>query len=90
MRQAEFDGLFSTALRTLERPGRTRLVMTLEAAPGRAEAVRDLTDRETECCSFFSFILTEQAGLLLLEVAVPLAHVDVLDAIVARVSGLVR
>lgn len=91
MRVAEFDGLFRAALRTVDRPDPTRLVMTFEPALGRAESVRDLTRRETECCSFFTFTLAEHDELVLLEVAVPSAHVDVLDAIAeraARVSGL--
>jgi hypothetical protein len=91
MRVDEFDGLFATALRALDRPHPMRLVMTLQPAPGRAETVRDLTRRETECCSFFTFAVTEQDGGLLLDVAVPPAHVETLDAIAeraARVSGL--
>jgi len=53
--------------------------------------VRDLARRETECCSFFTITVTEQDRLLLLDVAVPPTHVDVLDAVAeraARVSGL--
>ncbi len=91
MRVAEFDGLFRAALRRLDQPDQTRLVLTLEAAPGRAENVRDLARRETECCSFFTITVTEQDRLLLLDVAVPPTHVDVLDAVAeraARVSGL--
>jgi hypothetical protein len=90
-RVAEFDALYRAALRRLERPCPTRLVLSLEPGPGRVEEVRDLTRRETECCSFFTFALTELDALLQLEVAVPTAHIDVLDAIVeriARVSGL--
>ncbi len=89
-RLAEFDGLFREALRTMERPDSTRLVLTLESAPGRARTLRDLTGRETECCSFFTFSLTELDSLRL-EVNVPPAHVDVLDAIAeraARAAGL--
>ncbi len=53
--------------------------------------MRDLTRRETQCCSFFTFTLTGHDDLLFLEVAVPSAHADVLDGIAeraARVSGL--
>lgn len=58
-------------------------MLRLEPAPGRAEAVRDLTRRESECCSFFTFTLTE-LEVLHLEVTVPPAHVGVLDAIAER------
>lgn len=86
MRLAEFDTLFRLALRTVDRTGRTRLVLGLESAPGREAAVLDLTRREAECCSFFSFTLTDRGDLLLLEVAVPPAHVDVLAAVAERVA----
>lgn len=92
MRVAEFDDLFAAALLAVERPQPTRLLMTLQPAPGRAELVQDLTRREAECCSFFTFTVTEHGGRLLLDVAVPAAHVETLDAIeqqAARVRGLV-
>lgn len=91
IRVAEFDGLFRSALCGLDRPDQTRLVLILERAPGRAENVRDLARRETECCSFFTITVAGQDRLLLLEVVVPPTHVDVLDAVAeraARVSGL--
>ncbi|MEP6598955.1 MAG: hypothetical protein ABJB98_05840 [Actinomycetota bacterium] len=84
LRLAEFDSLFRAALRKLERPARTRLVLTLEAVPGRAESVRDLIRRESECCSFFTFSLLERDGAVLLDVCVSAGHVDVLDAIAER------
>jgi len=86
MRVAEFDALFRAASRTVDRPEPTRLVLGLEPAPGRAETVRDLTRRETECCSFFEFTVIEHQGRLRLEVVVPSAHVDVLTAIAERVT----
>ncbi|MBA2638884.1 MAG: hypothetical protein H0U77_02570 [Nocardioidaceae bacterium] len=92
VRVAEFDDLFRAALRTTERCGPTRLVLTFASAPGRVEMVRDLTEREAECCSFLTFALAEHADLLLLEVIVSSPHIDVLDAIAERalrVSGLV-
>ena len=91
MRVSEFDDLFRAALRSLERSELTRLALTLASAPDRVETVRDLTRRETECCSFFTFRLTEQPDLLLPQITVPPAHVDTLDAVAeraARVSGL--
>jgi len=90
MRVAEFHRLFAEALRDLDRPEPSRLLLSLEQAPGRADTVRELTRRESACCSFFVFILREQDGLLL-EVAVPPAHVAVLDGVAelaTRASGL--
>ena len=87
MRVAEFDDLFRAALRTVDRPGRTHVVLGLDPAPGRADLVRALTRRETECCSFFEFTVVEQDGRLLLEVSVPPTHADVLDAIADRAAA---
>lgn len=89
VRTAEFDDLFRTALRDIERRSPTRLLLTLEPAPGRAQSVRDLTGRETECCSFFTFELTEHDDRLVLEVSVPPAYADVLDATVERAHSAV-
>ena len=49
LRAAEFDTLFATALRSVHRGSRTELALTLTAAPGRAELVRDLIRRESAC-----------------------------------------
>lgn len=91
LRQAEFDDLFRSVLRSVDRSSPTRLVLSLEAAPGQVEAVRDLIGRESACCSFFTLDLTEHDGQLVLEVVVPPAHVDVLNNITeqaVRVRGL--
>ena len=87
LRLAEFDALFATALRRVDRPAPTRLTLTLAAAPGRTEAVRDLAARETACCSFFTFDLTA-GDPLRLDVSVPAAHRSVLDALAARAAQL--
>ena len=86
LRLAEFDDLFRSQLRAIERVDPTRLVLVLDQAPRTAEALHDLTRRETECCSFFTFTLTEHDNLLRLEVAVPLAHVHGLQSIAARAA----
>jgi hypothetical protein len=86
LRVAEFDALFSHVL-SMKRPEPPRLDLVL---PRDAEATaRDLAAGETECCSFFSFEF-ETAGdgvLMLMHIAVPPQHVEVLDAIVARVES---
>ena len=81
LRIAEFDALFATA-QTLDRPEATRLILSLDA-PGAT--VRDLTARESECCSFFDFTVADRPGGVHLTIAVPPAHIDVLDALAARV-----
>ncbi len=85
LRAAEFDELFATAVLAVHRSSPTALALTLAAAPGRAALVRDLTRRETECCSFFTFRL-EDGDPLRLQVTVPEAHTDVLDALAERAS----
>ena len=63
MRLKEFDDLFATSLRGLSRVSPTVLRWSLD--PAVEEGARDLTARETECCSFFSFIFSSP-GLLAL------------------------
>jgi hypothetical protein len=95
LRAAEFDDLFATALRAVQRPAagapRARLVLAGDATlPGR---VQRLADAETSCCSFFTFTVTRLDGekeqspgetLVALDVEVPAAQTDVLDALVRR------
>jgi len=86
LRIAEFDDLFATSLRGLERVAPTRLQLRLDA--GTEATARDLTARETNCCSFFAFDYTPVAGgELLLDVTVPQAHVAVLDALAVRAAA---
>jgi hypothetical protein len=84
LRLAEFDGLFTTAVRSVERVDRRQV--RLELAPAAAVAARaaDLLVRETECCSFFTFTLTATGGRVSLDIAVPERHVEVLDALADR------
>ena len=89
LRVAEFDDLFAAAVRDVHRGAPTELALTLAAAPGRAELVRDLTRRETECCSFFTFRL-DDGDPLRLSVTVPPAHTDVLDALAERAARPIR
>ena len=86
-RLAEFDAVFATAVRTVERVDESRIRLDLRPDPAVAARVADLLVRETDCCSFFTFTLTATDGTLLLEVAVPPAHVEVLDAIADGVAA---
>jgi hypothetical protein len=88
LRLAEFDDLFATALRGQQRLSPTTLRWRL--APMVAAAVRDLTARETACCSFFSFAVTADDEAVGVDVTVPAAHVDVLDVLAARATAGMR
>ena len=54
LRLAEFDDLFATAVRRVERRD-DAVRIHLEGDRGLGAEVRDLTAREARCCSFFSF-----------------------------------
>jgi hypothetical protein len=88
LRLAEFDDLFATALHGQQRLSPTTLRWRL--APTAEAAVRDLTARETACCSFFSFTVTPDGAVVDVDVEVPAAHVDVLDALAARAAARIR
>jgi hypothetical protein len=85
LRIAEFDDLFTAGLRGVERVSSTRLQLRLDAMT--EATARDLTARETSCCSFFTFDYgTTVDGELRLDVTVPQAHVGVLDALAVRAA----
>ena len=80
LRLVEFHALFATLVRSDRiAAGHLRLVLS---AP--ANSVRDLTARETECCSFFQFTVTPAPPGAVLDIEVPPVRVSVLDAIAAR------
>ncbi|MFF0341162.1 hypothetical protein [Kribbella sp. NPDC004875] len=81
-RVAEFDRLFADHLRRAERVDPQTLDLTL--GPDSRATVANLTARETECCSFFTFTLSEHTGDLRLRVAVPTTHTAVLDGLTNR------
>jgi hypothetical protein len=91
LRLAEFDALFRTALRAAGRTGPTRLRLTLDGSPEVEATARDLTARESQCCSFFTFSFSRtEDGRLLLDVTVPERHTEVLDGLAARTAGTRR
>ncbi|MEV0684941.1 hypothetical protein AB0I35_13855 [Nocardia sp. NPDC050378] len=81
-RVAEFDRLFRSSARTTRRPDRTRLEVLLD--PGAEVVARELSERESRCCSFFTFDFTVEEEGLMMRVGVPANHVEVLDAFAAR------
>jgi len=87
LRLAEFDALFATAVREVDTAGPTHARMRLTGPAGLAATVRDLTARETECCSFFAFTVTpepaDEGEALILDVEVPARYADVLASLAA-------
>lgn len=77
-RVAEFDDLFRTSLRGAVRVDPQTLDLTLDA--DARTTVEDLTARENECCSFFTFTLTDTT----LRIAVPPTQTAVLDGLSER------
>jgi hypothetical protein len=87
LRLAEFDALFATRLRGVDRPEPGRLRLRLADAPGLRAEVANLTARESACCTFFTFTLTDAGSELLLDVAVPATQVSVLDGMAAAAAS---
>lgn len=87
LRLDEFDDLFATAVRTVERRG-TDVRMHLTGARGLADRVRDLTARESSCCSFFTFAVDGTDEDLTLDISVPPARREILDALADRAQEL--
>ena len=85
LRLSEFDDLFATSLRGLSRVSPTLLRWLVD--PTAEETVRDLTARETECCSFFTFSFSSVDNVLIIDVEVPPTQVAVLDALATRAAG---
>lgn len=88
LRLAEFDALFAAALRAQQRPSAT--VLRWELDPAAEATTRDLTARETACCSFFTFTVRPGPAALRVDITVPPAHADVLDALEQRAAAQVR
>ena len=82
LRVAEFDALFAEQLETVNRVDATTAELMLG---GDAQTAADLIRRESECCSFFRFELTQpDHGRFRLRIGVPPAYVAVLDALTVR------
>jgi hypothetical protein len=87
IRLAEFDDLFASAVRSVDRDG-TRVRVGLSGDSGLSDRVRDLTERESACCSFFTFTLDGDDSDLTLEITVPPEYLDILVALAERARGL--
>ncbi|MFC4472472.1 hypothetical protein ACFPH6_49815 [Streptomyces xiangluensis] len=84
LRVAEWDALFAEGLTSLSRPQRLQLCLDLAGGPSVEDRVRDLVERESGCCSFFTFTTTGGQDLVRLHISVDQAHEAVLDALAAR------
>jgi hypothetical protein len=93
MRVAEFDDLFATSLREIQRadPSGTRARLVLGGDQSLPARVQRLADAETSCCSFFTFTVTpldanaaqtRDETVVALDIEVPSSRADVLDALV--------
>src|SRR5215212_2424579 len=88
LRVAEFDDLFTTAVRHLDRVDPATVLLTLDASSW--DQARDLAGRESSCCSFFGFDFTPAGDdTVTMRVTVPAAHTAVLDALAARADTAV-
>jgi hypothetical protein len=85
LRLAEFDTLFATAVRHVEATTATRARLHLTGAAGLEATVRDLTRRENECCSFFTFTVTPESDeSVILDIEVPPPYAEVLASLIER------
>ena len=87
LRLAEFDDLFTTAVRSVERHGHD-VRMRMAGGEGLVEQVHDLTARETSCCSFFTFTIHSTDQDPTLDISVPPARQEILDALAQRAQEL--
>jgi hypothetical protein len=75
--------LFTFVVRARRRE-RQRLDLVLRRIES---AARDLARRERGCCSFFTFDFQPAGDVVVMHIAVPPQHVEVLDALEAHVSA---
>jgi len=87
LRLAEFDALFAAAVRRVDKLGPTHARLHLTGPAGLEATVRDLTARETECCSFFAFTTTVDGADVTLDIRVPDRNAEVLAALVERAEA---
>ena len=83
LRLAEFDALFAESVRSVSYEG-DHVRMHLSGSAGLRDRVRDLAERETACCSFFTFVVDGESDDLLMEVSVPPERRDILKGLAQR------
>jgi hypothetical protein len=87
LRVAEFDDLFASG-RWYRRTLTTQLDIAI--APEATPWARGLAERESGCCSFFSFEFDAVGGDLVMRIGVPTSHVAGLDALETRVAAAIK
>jgi hypothetical protein len=91
LRVAEFEALLACTVGAAERPEPTLLRLHLDAGAQVEAQARDLTARESSCCSFFTFTFSRPSDdRLQLDIAVPAEHAGVLDCLAARAQAGMR
>ncbi|KAA9150977.1 hypothetical protein F6B41_19375 [Microbacterium lushaniae] len=80
LREQEFAGLFRDELisAALTAVGQADLLLNRDSR----KRTEELIARETRCCSFFGFTLTDEADAIRVGIRVPEAYADVLAALV--------
>lgn len=87
VRSAEFDRLFRSLI-DVDRPSATALRLVVDGTGFPVETVADLAARESQCCSFFTFVVEGEFDTVTMDVTVAEAHTDVLDALQARAQSV--
>jgi hypothetical protein len=87
LRLAEFDALFAASVRNVTRDGQG-VHLHLEGDPGLRERVQDLAERETACCSFFTFAIEGSDDNVTVDISVPKERREILDALADRAERL--
>lgn len=87
LRLAEFDALFASSARSVVR-GDLEVRIHLAGTRGLLDSARDLAERETSCCSFFTFLLDGADDDFTMSISVPPERRDILDALADRAEGL--
>lgn len=83
LRLAEFDALFAEAVRSVAYEGNL-VRLHLSGPAGLRDRVRDLAERETACCSFFSFVIDGEPDDLMLEISAPPEQRNILKGLARR------
>ncbi|MCY0930223.1 hypothetical protein OTB20_29340 [Streptomyces sp. H27-H1] len=88
LRVTQWDALLTEHLREVSWDGPLRLRLGLSGGAGVQEQVRDLAERESGCCSFFTFTTTGDDVQVQLDIAVDQEHEPVLSALADRAGAL--
>ena len=88
LRLAEFDALFAL-VESIEYDGNVAR-MHFSGPPTLHDQIVDLTERESQCCSFFTFAVDGTASEVDLGITAPAAHAEIVAALVARAQEVLQ